>query len=642
MIRSRSRALNRFLNLKSVLDDRPEAFRRHLIPPGDEDDFRIRAPRTGALPLWIESSLFMTDRYGLIRKEELRILLLYFLEMGSRGHIRISAEDLTEDFPLWAEPAWPGKLSLAGELADLVRGNPALFAELDAPGTAAIRYAPDFSCFYLLKKLRFERRFLELLKGFTGEQGALNFPEEQRSRIPSLYQTMKEEGAIPVGEETLRALDALLSSRLSVITGGPGTGKTTILAGLLTLFLSLHIKADGPMPEVRLCAPTGRAARRMEESMESLLREPSLSPSFVHPAQTLHKTLGVRPGRAPRFGEHRSLGADLIVVDEASMVDLNMMTLLLSAMKSGSRLILVGDRDQLPSVESGALLSDLLYRCDRKEQRLSGRVLSLTRVHRNSGAILEASRMVISGDSPAFSAFLEEPARREGGAESGYFLYAALSNQHTLLDELAGRFKSGVVSPGSRGFSESFREWEGCRKEIELFFDLYRRLVVLTPTRKGLFGSSALNRGIDRLLGSAAAPYHGRPLMIMRNDYERGLFNGDRGVVFSFSDGFYAFFEDGDGGYRAFPCALLEDVETAYAITIHKSQGSEYNEVLLLIPEGAERLLSREILYTGITRAREGVRLYASGVELLELCLSRGVRRMSGIREFMLSLASGE
>lgn len=637
MIRSRSRALNRFLNLKSVLDDRPDAFRRRLQPPGKEDDFRIKAPRTGALPLWIESSSYMAQLYGESRQEELRILLLYFLEMSSRGHIRISAEDLAEDFPLWSEPAWPGKGGLAGELPGLVRENPALFAELDSPGAAAVRYAPDLSCFYLLKKLRFERSFLELLKTFTGGEGALDFPESRRSLIPSLYESMRQEGAIPVGDETLQALNALLASRLSVITGGPGTGKTTILAGLLKLFLSLHLEDGAGLPEIRLCAPTGRAARRMEESMEHLLKDPSLSAAFAHPAQTLHKTLGIRPGRAPRFGGHRSLGADLIVVDEASMVDLNMMTLLLGAMKPGSRLVLVGDRDQLPSVESGALLSDLLYRAEEEGQRLAGRVLSLTRVHRNSGAILEASRLVISGDFPAFADFLSDPARRTEGGEPGRFHFALLPGQRELLEELAGRFRAGSIGPGDRGFDSAFRDWKAHREDMDSFFALYRQLAVLSPTRKGLYGTSAINRGLDRLLGTREGHYHGRPLMVVRNDYERGLFNGDRGVVFSFSDGFYAFFEDGEGGYRGFPCALLEDVEAAYAITIHKSQGSEYGEVLLLMPEGSERLLSREILYTGITRAREAVRLYAAGTELLELCLARGVRRMSGIREFMLA-----
>jgi exodeoxyribonuclease V alpha subunit len=637
MIRSRSRALNRFLNLKSVLDQRPDDLNKRLQPPGKEDDFRIKAPRTGALPLWIESSSYMVGLYGESRREELRILLLYFLEMSSRGHIRISAEDLAEDFPLWSEPAWPGKGALVGELPSIVRENPALFAELDAPGTAAVRYAPDLSCFYLLKKLRFERSFLELLKGFTGGEGSLEFPEEQRRLIPSLYQAVKEEGAIPVGEETLQALEALLSSRLSVITGGPGTGKTTILAGLLKLFLSLHRETGSGMPEVRLCAPTGRAARRMEESMEHLLKDPSLAAAFVHPAQTLHKTLGIRPGRTPRFGDHRSLGADLIVVDEASMVDLNMMTLLLGAMKPGSRLVLVGDRDQLPSVESGALLSDLLYRSDEQDQRLADRVLSLTRVHRNSGAILEASRMVISGDFPAFAAFLDDPVRREGSSEPGRFHFALMPGQRELLEELAGRFREGGIRPGDRGFDGVFRDWESYREDMDSFFALYRQLAVLSPTRKGLYGTAAINRGLDRLLGSREGHYHGRPLMVVRNDYERGLFNGDRGVVFSFSDGFYAFFEDGEGGYRGFPCALLEDIEAAYAITIHKSQGSEYGEVLLLMPEGSERMLSREILYTGITRAREGVRLYAAGTEVLALCLARGVRRMSGIREFMLA-----
>ncbi|MDA3958784.1 exodeoxyribonuclease V subunit alpha [Oceanispirochaeta sp.] len=647
MNRCRSRGILRFLELKSIRESPPAELMKRLTPLKEGERFPLSAMMTGAEALWIQSAEHMVNKYADSRKEELRWLLLYFLELTSQGHIRISSEDIREDLPLWGGHCFSGAPQIFENLRVLVRENPRLFSPLHedlkdssrVEGSRAILYATDLSCFYLLKKRRFEQQFLVLLKNISGNEGNILISQDFESHMSQAYARIKDSPEYIVTEDTLKAALMVGRSRLSVITGGPGTGKTTILAGLLRLFLKASQKESPALPEIRLCAPTGRAAKRMMESMEGLMQDSLLGEAFSHPAETIHKLLGLKPGSPALFDEKRTLKADLIIVDEASMVDLNLMTALLRAMKAEARLVLVGDRDQLPSVESGALLSDLLFEMEKPGHRLSGRVLSLSKVHRNSGAILESSRMVIQGDSPAFLDYLKQPGRNISSdtGEKGWLHYGLMPSYKDLLNELASDFRALKVPFGGSGFRCLSHDWREKTSEIAPYFSLYRERIILSPTRKGLFGTVTLNRGLNEILGgSPDNHYHGQPVMVTRNDYERSLFNGDRGVVLRFSDGLFAFFEDLNTDYRCFPLLLLENRETSYALTIHKSQGSEYNRVHILMPEGAERLISREILYTGITRAREGVSLYGSE-EIIRLCLSRGVRRLSGIRDFMQS-----
>ncbi len=637
MIHSRSRAIARFLELRSVREARPASLMSRLSRGGEGDLFYRQAQKLGADPLWIQSAETMVRRYGDGDESRLRWLLLYFLELSSRGHIRISVGDLAEDFPLWAGEVYPACREMEAALPGLLEKNPRLFAPIPAEGAspagAAVLYDREIRYFYLLKKFRFEKSFLEVLGRFT--EGDLPCPEGRDQALQAEYDRLAGHSPLPLSAETMEAARILGRSRLSVITGGPGTGKTTILSGMLRLYLGVC----GAVPEVRLCAPTGRAAKRIAESMAPLLEDAAFSGAFRHPAGTIHKLLGLRPGQAPRFGEERHLQADILVVDEASMVDLRLMTLLLKALKPAARLVLVGDRDQLPSVESGALLSDLLHGLGQEGYRLEGRVLSLSRVHRNSGDILEASRLIIRGETEGFLHFLKAhpgPLTEPLNREAGWVAAGALPPYRLFLEEIRDFFRLLGTLPGEGRFSVSSGDWKQTVPALEGWFALYRNLAVLSPTKKGLYGTGALNRGLNALFSPRSPEgYHGQPLIITRNDYERELYNGDRGVVLRFQDGLFACFEQGGQDYRLIPLALLENWETAFAVTIHKSQGSEFRYVYTLVPEGSERLLSREILYTGITRAREGAVLYGSE-ESFRLCLARGVRRLSGIRDFMI------
>ncbi len=642
MHKGKIRGMKRFLELKSVRESWPGDIRKRLENPEGEGDFMIKAALTGAETYQILGTVHMVNRFcdtpDKQEKERLRWILLYLMNQSGNGHIRISLKDLFEDFPLWYKSAgysrFPGDLNEL--LPELLDKNPRLFGRLPEESAPVLRTREGHS-FYLLKRWRYEKRFLQLLEPLIGKKG--NTPLDGSAAdedLSPVFQELSQDKGLLMGEDTLRAARMVSSRLFSVITGGPGTGKTTILSGMLRLILETRARKGLPLLNIRLCAPTGRAAGRMEESLKDLMVHPVLGEAFQISPSTLHKLLGLQPGHPPRFNRNRPLPAELIVVDEASMVDLNLMYYLLDALKPGCRILLVGDKDQLPSVEAGALLSDFLYGMDQDFYRLKGGVLSLSTVHRNSGAILEGASLVIHGRTEEFLCFLKQP-ERTGIPGPGKFLYSPVPGFRDFLDAAGDSLPLKEMKAAYPRFDQSVTTWEEKKEVIESFFRLYRDWVVLVPSRKGLFGINSINRALSRYFAPGEGPvFHGQPIMISRNDYERGLFNGDRGVILEFQGYHYAFFEGSrKGEFRHFPVTLLGEYQTAFALTIHKSQGSEYKNVTVVIPEGTDRLLSREILYTGITRARETVLLY-SRPDLLEKALSRGVRRQSGIREFMV------
>ncbi len=642
MHKGKIRGMKKFLELKSVRDAWPQDIRTRLSNPSGEGDFIQKARLTGAESYQIQGTLHMISRFGTSpgRKERdlLRWVVLYLMQQSGSGHIRIGREDFFKDFPLWMKSSGISldEASLTELFPSLLQENPRLFGILPSEEAPILRTEGDQS-FYLLKRWRYEKRFLELLDPLVGEKGKKILTGFGESEVlESVFRELQKDSSLVLSEETLSAASMVCSRLFSVITGGPGTGKTTILSGVLRLLLTVRRQKGMEPLNIRLCAPTGRAAGRMEESLKDLLADPDLGGAFPVAPGTLHKLLGLIPGAPPRFNRNRPLPADLIVVDEASMVDLNLMYYLLDGMKPGARLLLVGDKDQLPSVEAGALLSDFLYGSGRDRYRLDGGVLSLSRVHRNSGAILEGASLIIQGKSSDFLDFLKDP-RRNSETGSGRFRYFPIPGFRSFLDEASETLPLAQLKQMIPPFSCSVTSWEDHREQVEAYFQLYRDWTILVPSRKGLFGINSINRALSTYFAPReGSVFHGQPIMISRNDYERGLFNGDRGVVLEFQGSHYAFFDGRERGeFRHFPITLLGEYQTAFALTIHKSQGSEYRDVIVLLPEGAERLLSREILYTGVTRAREQVTLYTT-TELAEMALSRGVRRQSGIREFMV------
>lgn len=442
-----------------------------------------------------------------------------------------------------------------------------------------------------------------------------------------------------------RAAALSLLQPLLLLTGGPGTGKTRTVARLLLLHVARAMLRGQPPPRIALAAPTGRAADRLGSSVQGSLAQlqgqagirEDWGEALPTAAQTLHGLLGSVPGR-PQFrhdADHR-LPHDIVVVDEASMVDLPLMCKLLEAIRDDARVILIGDRDQLPSVEAGDVLAvigdaagdgtalppvlaealrPLLGEtpcAENPSHPLAGHRVQLLRSYRQSAALQLAP--------------LADAVRR-GDAE------AALQALHEGVPGLAWQAEAHDLLAADRqdALLQPWRELAACSEPAEALA-LIDRQRVLTALREGPHGAAGLNARIEEALaGPDRAPYfHGRLLLVTRNSPRIGLSNGDVGVCLREGEGDVLAWFAGPQGPRGFPPLALPLHASAFATTVHKAQGSEFDRVALVLPPQDARVLSRELLYTGLTRAREGIALHA-GEQVLRLAIGRSQPRVSGL-----------
>ena len=465
-----------------------------------------------------------------------------------------------------------------------------------------------------------------------------------------------------------------LRGRLSVITGGPGTGKTYTVARLLALLL-----ATAPAPErlrIALAAPTGKAAARLKQSIEGSLQALAerLGPTLdlagltarIGAARTLHGLLGGRPDtRRFAFDASHPLDVDVLIVDEASMVHLEMMAALLDALPAAARVVLLGDKDQLASVEAGAVLGDL---CGEAEL---GRYDEHTRAYVEAACGIELHQDFCKGTGPALAqqTVMLRDSRRFGGPIGALALAVnqgkvstaqrvlrdaqspqaqwleAVSPQAVVRLALQGRLGApGGYAPYLALLRErpggedeaAHAEWA---KQVLLAFEQFR---VLCAVREGEWGVEGLNEAIEAglagagLLRKSGEWYEGRPVMVTRNQGALGVFNGDIGIVLKAPGARTAlrvYFLEGPQ-LRSVLASRLSDVETAFALTVHKSQGSEFEHTVLALPEaGAAQVLTRELAYTGITRARSAFTLVSPQPGVLAAAVERRTHRASGLRE---------
>ena len=448
-----------------------------------------------------------------------------------------------------------------------------------------------------------------------------------------------------------RAAAVALRHPLVLVTGGPGTGKTTTIARLLVLLAAQAVQADQALPRVALAAPTGRAAERMAESLRLAVQRlrlvgiaPALCDAMPSTGTTLHRLLGVIPD-SPRFRHHADnpLPYDVVVVDEASMIDLPLMTKLVEAVADGSRLVLLGDPDQLPSVEAGDVLSAVL--------RASGDGLG------TQADDAQALRALLAPDALQPLA----PPRRFGGRrvqlQRGYRQTDALDlaplahavrdgNSATALallrmGTLAGvHFHEDQSDPLQHHREQLLGHWRGLGEAADPGVALANagRIRLLTAVREGPQGARGLNARIEALLAGVPRPgmapgyFHGRLLLITENSYRHRLFNGDIGICLIDRQGSVTAWFPGEtpDQPRGFHPGALPAHESAFAMTVHKAQGSEFDEVWLQLPRRDNRVLSRELIYTGMTRARQSLHVLGSA-EVLEAALARHASRLSGL-----------
>ena len=472
------------------------------------------------------------------------------------------------------------------------------------------------------------------------------------------------------------ACAAALRGRFSVITGGPGTGKTYTAARLLALLFATAAHPD--QLRVALAAPTGKAAARLKESIESALD--SLQKNVgdaldlqalvarVGAARTLHALLGARPGtRHWGFHAGKPLDVDVLIVDEASMVHLEMMAALLDALPPHARLVLLGDKDQLASVEAGAVLGDLCrdaqegrYSADTVAyvQRVTGDVIP-THFHAQGAAPALAQHTVMLRESRRFEGAIAQLALAVNAGDAAQSLdLLRASHEHDPIwmraggavqqvHQLAWQGRGSAV--GYQPFAQALQRWSADLGEdhgawVRAVISAFERFRLLCAVREGEWGVMGLNAAVQALLSrQGVIPkepgewYRGRPVMVTRNDAALGVFNGDIGIALpSAAPGnpLRVYFLQGEQ-LHAVSVARLAHVETAFAMTVHKSQGSEFEHTALVLSAKAGSVLGRELVYTGITRARSAFTLMAEDGRLLAQAIASPTRRASGLLRFL-------
>ena len=416
--------------------------------------------------------------------------------------------------------------------------------------------------------------------------------------------------------EQRAAAEVALSRGLTVLTGGPGTGKTTTVARLLAL-LAEQAELDGrPRLRIALAAPTGKAAARLLEAVQEEVAALEAADRTRLPeltATTLHRLLGSRPDTSSRFRHNRDnrLPHDVIVVDETSMVSLTMMARLLEAVRPESRLLLVGDPDQLASVEAGAVLADLVEGLAAVDDTPIARLVTPHRFGESIRALASAIR--------------------DGKADDALEVLAA-GGEHiewVQTDKPADILRK-VLVPHALALREAAVLGDG--PAALAILEEHR---MLCAHRRGPYGVAFWNRQVERWLAEQTdnplwtAWYVGRPVLVTANDYGLGLYNGDTGVAV-LRDGALRAVMSGSAGPVEFATSRLADIETMHAMTIHKSQGSQAREVTVLLPQEDSRLLTRELLYTAVTRARHKVRLIGSA-EQVKAAIERRAVRATGL-----------
>ena len=532
--------------------------------------------------------------------------------------------------------------SVAGDIAPVIasEASPRVWRErlVDCPSVGAPGdFTPmvlDGYRLYLHRYWAYEQTVADYLLGRCGQQTS-SAPGADTPDISA--QTWFPEG----GKDQQKALEMAVRRRFCVISGGPGTGKTYTLAKIMMLLGALA--GDRPL-RIKLAAPTGKAAARLQDTIDANLRKMAdgndvPASMAAEKAQTLHRLLAIDPqtGRS-RFTERTPLPADVVIVDEASMIDLSLMARLIRALPAHARLILSGDKDQLASVEAGSVLGDICHgvhtgpgRKRKKGAVLNDHIVVLRRnfrFERRSG-IHDLCRSINHGDSDATAGLLADSDLEGIG-------FHPVAGPKELADWLVREIRQ-TVAP-----------WFAVTDPHRMLDNL-NGFKILTVVRHGPFGVGQMNRLVEQMLNrmglipsgripgtrANAGWYPGRPVMVTRNDYPHAVFNGDIGVAVATGEKggreLKVAFSDTGSGLRFLAPHQLPAHETAYATTVHKSQGSEFDRVILVLPDQDMPLLTREMVYTAVTRARGSV-VIAGMADLLAAAVQRPIRRTSGLK----------
>jgi len=581
-----------------------------------------------------------------------------------QGHICLDLHALAgkriekdpEAFILPAVPDWRRKL-----LESRVVGSPGEFKPL---------ILDQASRLYLYRYWQYQQILAEVLASRIGGPAEIAGPEALKEQLERLFPSNGTE------EFDWQKVAGFAAARKTfcVISGGPGTGKTTTVAKILALLLE---QSSSGKLRIAMAAPTGKAAARLQEAIKSAKGKLECSERIIEAipesASTIHRLLGAIRG-SPYFRHDRDnpLPVDVVVVDEASMVDLALMSKLLQAVPCQARVILLGDKDQLSSVEAGAVLGDI---CETGEKAFFSKDFA-RELQDNCSYILDAGFLVRDTAKRPKDCIIQLQKSYRFPDDSGIGLLSQSvrdSNAGAAVATLksgkypdigwiemqSGRFLSKAIKDQiEEGFREYFQAVEKIRacsggdayQRMKEVFDLFERFRILCAVREGSRGVAALNSMVENifeerhLLRKETKWYVGRPVLIRRNDYNLRLFNGDIGIflpdIFSGADS-RVFFKGQEAKFRPFHPLRLPEHETVYAMTVHKSQGSEFEKVMFILPDRDSPVLTRELIYTAITRAKEKVSLWGSEA-IFRTAVARSTRRMSGLSDALWQVPEKE
>lgn len=505
--------------------------------------------------------------------------------------------------------AWPAQ-AMQALPADLSQALPAM-PWTQGPNSPLVL---DGQRLYLRRAWNAEQTIRQCLLQLQGQ--SIDPPALLDQHLQDLF------GPVQADDRQRQACAHAATHAVTLITGGPGTGKTTTVVKLLRL---LQATSRQPLRTL-LTAPTGKAAARLAQAMaqvRSTLPD-HLAACLPQEAHTLHKLLqSSRQQPAPH------LPADVVVVDEASMIDLELMARLLKAVPSHARLVLLGDKDQLASVEAGAVMAQLC-----QAPWLAAHTIALTHSHRfdASQGIGQWAHAVNAGDSDRLQQLWQQAP--EGCLPAGSTvsrLTVRQSHHAHTLQQIRQAWADWLAQLAPHLHGQAARD-----DQALALLTSFAKLRVLCALREGPWGVKAFNAQIQQALGFADAPWFtGRPVMARRNDYTLGLMNGDVGLCLPCAVGtevrLRVAFADGQGGVTWQVPSRLADMDTVFAMTVHQSQGSEFEQVLLVLPDTPSPLLTRELVYTGLTRARQQLCVWAPEPGLLGPACSRTVQRSGGL-----------
>lgn len=601
----------------------------------------------------------------------LMVACLLLSELEGRGHSCLLVDELAAAPAAllgWEEDEWQALVDAAGPLP---RSRKAWLAQLAGCDQVWQVGELDFdqplvldgTRLYLRRYWRDEMLVADSVRTRAGQLRPVE-AHTVRAWIDILFASARGPDDGQEGPDWQKVACAIaLRGALSIITGGPGTGKTYTVARLLALLFALA--EDSSRQRIALAAPTGKAAARLKQSIDKALGELAERVGHALPlrelttrmgaARTLHSLLGARPDTRS-FAHHRGnpLDVDVLIVDEASMVHLEMMAALLDALPPGATLILLGDKDQLASVEAGAVLGDLCRDAQAGAYSeatldyvgaasgetigqqylgaggaLAQQTVMLRRSRRFSGPIGRLALAVNGGDVAGAEAVLR------GGFDEVHWLQQA--HQHHVVQLGADGYQPYLALLQEGPGAGTHEPWVAA---VLQRFEAFR---ILCAVRDGEWGVVKLNEAIEARIDALGRIrkrgewYVGRPVMITRNDYGTGVFNGDIGLTLADPDrpgSMRVYFLEGER-VRSVLATRLRHVETAYAMTVHKSQGSEFRHTVMVLPGEHSAVLARELVYTGITRASERFTLVAPNAAVLEEAIARRTQRASGLREML-------